>query len=508
MRLVWSASFDLPTEAYDEVMAIMAAWISSAQREPAFKPPFESGTKEFDSGGRLDVEREPESGTARTWAMRYERPVPGQGLVWTTDVVLQRLEDRLSGAARVFQRSLEMGRPRIDRVLLRPPGFILEMRKRELLGPGRYSVRSVKSADTESLIQEIFDLKRTYLIVAVSVNPFSEHALLDAATLQDELVGIAQVVELAKEASLDLSKRFQGRGVSSGHVKQWGVYGGAVKVYRTRATPADSAFDHPLWLPKDVASAAFTATLKDWCWSLATLQVPANVRDVVTLRAARRSQAPQSTRDGDVEELSELYESCIADEKARAEEQRERADMEGIRADELAEKVRELEQVIEALKYHLEQKREPQSDVDEVGVVPEDISIADAIDRARQSFAATLVLPDDVAVETSLGGAFWYAVFQTLHELCTLEREGRATNKKVLLRDLLHKRLGLSKDSYKAADTDVYATNPETGRREHMRERVHLREGRPAETESLYWRTVGTKQALYKYLIGRLGRHA
>jgi hypothetical protein len=40
-----------------------------------------------------------------------------------------------------------------------------------------------------------------------------------------------------------------------------------------------------------------------------------------------------------------------------------------------------------------------------------------------------------------------------------------------------------------------------------MRERVHLREGRPAETESIYWQTVGDDQASYRYLIGRIGRH-
>jgi hypothetical protein len=64
------------------------------------------------------------------------------------------------------------------------------------------------------------------------------------------------------------------------------------------------------------------------------------------------------------------------------------------------------------------------------------------------------------------------------------------------------------KRTYKVADTGIFVVNPASGERIHLRERVHLVEGSPAETESVYWITVGVTQDSYRYLIGRIGRHA
>lgn len=135
-------------------------------------------------------------------------------------------------------------------------------------------------------------------------------------------------------------------------------------------------------------------------------------------------------------------------------------------------------------------------------------STADALARARIDFAATLHIPDDVTIDTSRDGTFWYRVLHALHELCEIERRGEATNKRNILRDLLATRVNLPKQTYKAADTGVFAILPSTGERVELRERVHIIEGRPAETESVYWITIGDAQASYRYLIGRIGRHA
>ena len=50
--------------------------------------------------------------------------------------------------------------------------------------------------------------------------------------------------------------------------------------------------------------------------------------------------------------------------------------------------------------------------------------------------------------------------------------------------------------------------DPATGLNVEMRERIHIKEGRPAETESVCWQTIGKKQSDFQYLIGRIGRHA
>ena len=135
-------------------------------------------------------------------------------------------------------------------------------------------------------------------------------------------------------------------------------------------------------------------------------------------------------------------------------------------------------------------------------------SVDAAIARARVDFVDTLHIPDHVTIDTSLDGAFWYGVLRALHELCEIERRGEATNKRDVLRDRLAVHIGSPKRTYKVADTGVFGIHPATGVRIELRERVHLVEGRPAETESVYWVTIGDPQASYRYLIGRIGRHA
>lgn len=137
---------------------------------------------------------------------------------------------------------------------------------------------------------------------------------------------------------------------------------------------------------------------------------------------------------------------------------------------------------------------------------PPEESVADSIARARGDFAETLEISVDVVVQTRLTGDFWYRALRALDELCLMERQGEAQNKRGILQGLLAKHVGLPKDTYKVGDTGVYVTVG--GKRVELRERVHLREGRPAETESVYWITIGDTRASHRYFIGRIGRHA
>ena len=136
----------------------------------------------------------------------------------------------------------------------------------------------------------------------------------------------------------------------------------------------------------------------------------------------------------------------------------------------------------------------------------EDVEVALA--RARTDFAATLVIPEGIERKTNQNGAFWYHALQALHRLCEIERRGEAKSKRDTLKGLLAQ-CGLEpKGTYKIADTGVVAVDPQTREHHECRERVHLVEGRPGQTESVYWHTTGQGQAGYQYLIGRIGRHA
>jgi len=118
------------------------------------------------------------------------------------------------------------------------------------------------------------------------------------------------------------------------------------------------------------------------------------------------------------------------------------------------------------------------------------------------------VIPEGIERKTNHDGAFWYHPLQAIHRLCEIERRGEAKSKRDTLKGLLAQ-CGLEpKGTYKIADTGVVAVDPQTREHHECRERVHLVEGRPGQTESVYWHTTGQGQAGYQYLIGRIGRHA
>jgi hypothetical protein len=509
MRLLWAARIVLPADGFAQAIEILEAWLRAPEREPSLEGPLRQGDTVLASGGQLQIDQSPEEGDPVVWAMRYERPVPVQGVTWITEVTLERRDPDLRASARLYQTSLAAGRPRLDRIVVRPPGFIWQFRSRGLMGAGAFDVQTVSVADVGRFVESVFDQQRLHLLVAISDDPYAERPLVNPRPLQDELVGIAQIAHIRKPASLALPAAFLQAGVMPGREKVWGVYGGAVKVYRTNVRPPETPFDHPIWMPSDVSESDFAATLKDWCWSLATLETRDDVPDVASIREARRSpQPPVPTPGLSLEDLTELYEASLAEEQSRAAEQQRRAETEKTRADELADLVRTLEAKIQALQYQLDRKYEAERA--EAAEAPEpDIATAEAaVERARRDFATTLLIPKNVAISTSLNGQFWHLVLTALDRLCRLERGGHARNKREQLRDLLSELVGVTKDTYKVADTGVHINNPETGERVQMRERVHLREGRPAETESIYWQTIGANQTSFRYLIGRLGRHA
>lgn len=140
-------------------------------------------------------------------------------------------------------------------------------------------------------------------------------------------------------------------------------------------------------------------------------------------------------------------------------------------------------------------------------VVTPPASPREAVDRACADFAESLHFPENIVLDTSMTGGDVHKVLAALNELCQAERRGEAKKKRFLLQELLGRYLSRAKGTYKVGDTNVYTTNPDTGETIHCRERVHLVEGRPNTTESIYWATIGVTQTRYRYVIARIGRH-
>jgi hypothetical protein len=510
MRLLWLARFEVPADGLLRTIEVVVKWLRSPRREPDFPGAVQPGDYPLQSGGHLQVDQSPEGGVPDKWAMRYERPVPEQGLVWVTEFGLERTEGGFVGVGRLHQRSLGVGRPRFDRIVCHPPGFVYALRDRGLLGEGSFRVHTVTPETVQTFARDVISPHRQWPLLAVSVEPYTEQPLFPTTGLQDELIGVAEVVELTKAASLSLPREFEKLGVPRGSGRTWGVYGGAVKVYRTQARIDQTPFDHPIWLPADVSAPDFPGTLKEWCWSLSALEAPHVSVDVATIRSARMAPSTRSSEKGLTQkEEIEFLQMCIQEEEKNSSKWKSKFEDESERSAELAEIVRSLESKNQALQFQLSRKHEAGSrQQDGIGTVDEISSPEEAVMRAREEFGATLLIPANVAIETDLDGPALYSALLALHRLCQLERRGQATHKREQLRDLLGDHVGVPKDTYKCGDTGVVVVNPETGESVGLRERVHLKEGKPSETESIYWQTIGSSQESYRYLIGRIGRHA
>lgn len=502
-------------EALSAVKAVLSDWRRQKMANPrATERRFASAESSYTDG--------------RSQVWRFEFTQTGDfGGTWITEVqVLQARPDARDATAAIAMRlEFEDSAVAPARYYVEPPVFLksLSARFHVYVGstavPGEAKHVSTEQ-DVEALLRELESADRTLPVVLVT-DPVGREPPISSLPdlLAPALFGMAIVTHATREATHFLTRKV-GKGMS--------CFDGAVRIYWPGWRSSQSPFAHHLFLGERVIASAKndprrpdslirTALLAPLVRAATSrFAYPLPMRSVIEVHERQALESEFRGRS-QAEALARL-----ADLNQQVTEQRQIAELAISENAELRSKVDGLQAQLDQAMYELEQARRdplpaptPSSSeatndlIQESDDSPWSIATADeAVDRARAEFAGTLVIPENVHVETSMGGGYWYHVLLSLHKLCEMERQGKATNKRAQLRQLLVEHVGVSKDTYKTADTGIFAVLPETGQRVQLRERVHLQEGRPAETESVYWQTVGDAQPKYKYLIGRLGRHA
>lgn len=468
------------------------------------------------------VEQTYNDGAGDVWRLEL-RQSGDFGGTWITEVQILQASGRTRDATATIVMRLEFDEAAVApaRYYVEPPVFLKGLSTAFHVYVGGTEVpTAAKHADTEddveALQQEMENRHRSLPIVVVT-DPAAEAPLIPglADLLASALFGMAIVTHASRRATFALSREL-GREMS--------CFDGAVRIYWPGWRATDTPYAHPLFLKERVAASAKndpgrpellirTALLVPLVRAVASrFSYPLPMRAVLEghQRRALEQEFKGRSQDDALARLADLNQLVVEKgqlfELALTENAELRSKLDGLQA-QLTQAAFELEQARKALPPA--PPATAGEELPEIDESPWAIATAkEAVDRARAEFAATLLIPTNVYIETSMDGGYWYHVLLSLHKLCELERQGQATNKRAQLRQLLVENVGVSKDTYKTAETGIYATHPETEQRVQLRERVHLQEGRPAETESVYWQTVGEAQQKYRYLIGRIGRHA
>jgi hypothetical protein len=495
----------------ESIQRLAHEWLSSKEFVPEGVLETE-GDHQLKSGALLAV-RYDIVGSEEQWAVRYRRSDDHEPLSWTLD--LAATHDGVTTTSSVAM-GIELDEQRVVAVArrLRPPAIVGKLSEAFFLTAGcavTGQPREITPVDVGTFSQWARSPDRVLPIVAVTTDPYSGRPLVSPADIQRLLLGLGEVVLLPKRSAQELTRNLDALLGGRSEAKLWTVHSGAVRVYWPGLDVMSgeaSPFAHKLWLPDEQGRLPRNVD-EDLFAMLAWAAVHRRYPTWTDFRSIERGR--------DIEQLQRLVASDSSNRTQLTNAiERLQQDIKDLRG-----QVAASESTLKASQANCEeawqQVRDLRADNARLrGTVSGNADRAEAdigdvhaaVEKAKNEFGATIRFAEDLFVDTGESGAFWFGVFGALHDLCreysTGKIEGHA-QVDTLLPDLLETR-GCNRKRPKHADTDVERLDPQTGKRVHLRWRLHMRSGAPGETESIYWEPVRQDDET-ALLIGWIGRH-
>lgn len=282
-------------------------------RLPSLPTPLTEGAWSGENDSSLTVRIFPSSGgqAVQLAALRVRNSVRHQGLTWTTDLGVRALDGGGSHISLVVSQDANPGAlARFDTAPLAAPAVLTRLVERVAGTPPPMAAEHwAEGARALDLARLVAAEDRPFPLVVVSDDSWSRRPLLDPAALAKRLSGISQVVRVSKEVSRRLPDAFTGHGVPEELAARWGVFGGAVRVYRPSVRLAGGdPFMHPLYFPRDVQAPRFVESLVEWCAFHSTLRTTPLDVGVADVEAA--SQAALIRALPDVQTAEALLEEA------------------------------------------------------------------------------------------------------------------------------------------------------------------------------------------------------
>lgn len=221
---------------------------------------------------------------ADLWAFRLHRPdrdVPGRA--WTTEVVLGHIPGQPARfSTRLIVATDEPGLAIAPAV----PGFVRQIAQKCGLLAGSQRLRTEPSVlhsreDGEALIDHLTDPERVLPTIVLTCFNGAETPFLDAAKLNQHLLGLAHVAVAHADACWALTQRLG---------KRLSVFGGAARIYQPGFDEASDPYAHRLVLAEALASQDSLVRTDSWLRQAAagaSLRRSRIGRDVLTFAAMR-----------------------------------------------------------------------------------------------------------------------------------------------------------------------------------------------------------------------------
>ncbi|HEY6912727.1 MAG TPA: hypothetical protein VI356_25320 [Myxococcales bacterium] len=353
------------------------------------------------------------------------------------------------------------------------------------------------SEAAELLAEEILSPDRTIPLIVVTEPVYTSPKIPDLGQkLAKHIFGLGRVVRVGRSMTWVLSQRLG---------KELSVFDGGVRTYWPGLTVTTAPRDMPLITRKKIAEfgneaeRAILRTIGQKLILVATARYrePREIREfqlaldreereaVATSQAALRAELNTT--------LSKLSEAKELEQIALSENQRLETENEDLEAEvkALRAEARNWKDRHDAVLHQLKErggKPAPQPPSDE----------HEAVQSAKEQFSATLVFPDDLEMETDLG-PFVYEALAAMNDAVLLERKGTMGDRRKAFAEIFGKRMN-HPAKYEPGLTGLRYHG------EEIRERVHIKSGKPEDTESIYWQPQGAS-ADRKYVIVRIGRH-
>ncbi len=215
----------------------------------------ESGARILTSSSRVEILHDI-IGSEEQWALHYVDKDRQSPLTWVVDLGLAHSDAHTRAS---IAMGLELTEQRAVPVAyrLRPPALVNTLAARFTASAGkdlRTRARRIDSSDIDEFVAWVVSPQRQLPILAVSVDLWTERTLLDPDTLQQTVLGLAEVIVLTKRACMRLTSRVAELITERFEPQQWSVHSGALRIYwpgLDLSSHQASPFQHKLWVPGD-----------------------------------------------------------------------------------------------------------------------------------------------------------------------------------------------------------------------------------------------------------------
>ena len=440
MRTVYATQFRVeinPQDSWEKLLAIVASWIGRyyKNKKIIIASPLLNGTTTPIAEHCISVESVDLPEAKQFWQLDWAHPDDyDASLLWDTQVTLALSDDKIefgivvkvsSKSFTVMPARFALGRPWLVKKI--STDFQCNISSQTI----KPDPIRIGATDIDNFVESLMTNRARALPIAlVSVDPYSEKAIIEPSKLADTLVGLAEVYVLADKWAAFRLTDVVGKSLS--------CFNGAIRIYWPDFTLDSKPSQHPLWLANTVEwheenGRPFHDYLLRMLAAIASFRhsdgsLTRRVRNEVDAQRQRHIDNLRSEIKAGNYNLKEAesYLEEIANENDTLTRERDKA----------RERLSELEGQLKTAQANLAAVYQYESETQEQEIVeqphsedPTFSSVSDAVDRAKKRFSDSLLFLES-SFDSAKNSPFKrpervYQALEAINDVCLEWREAQ-----------------------------------------------------------------------------------